>query len=238
MAPFPLKARRMERPIKLVIDGPPSPRQRGWEMQGTRACLVIEEFVLLPREQVYFTPKISQISAQSCSYQPLAPPSSNTNYSSLIFRTRVEFLSRYDQKASTLFLIFIFFFSFSRIVRGNATTFFVNQDVTNEERLRETNTDAERKDKRRALLPTVSAVVSRLVKCNVRAVISMLVPKKAFIVLTSRALWNRVIGFRYRLSFSFYYSIILLIVKKNWNVRYAFFTLKIKFQRNIERYYK
>lgn len=106
------------------------------------------------------------------------------------FRTRVEFLSRYDQKASTLFLIFICIFSslFLESFEATQQTFFVNQDVTNEER--ETNTDAERKDKRRALLPTVSAVVSRLVKCNVRAVISMLVPKKAFIVLTSRALWK------------------------------------------------
>lgn len=71
---------------------------------------------------------------------------------------------------------------------------------------RETNFEyAERKDKRIARLPTVPAVVSRLVKCNVRAVISMLVPKKAFIVLTRR---GRVISFTYRLSFSFYVYVI------------------------------
>lgn len=190
------------------------------------SCLV--EFVLLPREQVYFTPKISQISAQSCSFHPLAPPTP-TILPLFFSNTQREFLSRYDQKASTLFLIFICIFSslFLESFEATQQTFFVNQDVTNEER--ETNTDAERKDKRRALLPTVSAVVSRLVKCNVRAVISMLVPKKAFIVLTSRALWK---CYRFQISFVVFFLLFHYIVnskKKKPEREISFFTLKIKF---------
>lgn len=171
---------RMERPIKLVIDGSPSHQRRA---QTHRIGNVGHTRV--SRDRGICSSSFAEFTSHRKSHNfrisirveaaPPSPPSSLPRiiqhhhlYSSLISRRIfVQIRSEICWDRNLRFRFYIFFSSARSIF-----FFFQFQIKTWQMRnlVRETNTDAERKDKRIAWLPTVPAVVSRLVKCNVRAV--------------------------------------------------------------------
>lgn len=208
---------RMERPIKLVIDGSPSHQRRAQthrigNVGHTRVsrdrgiCSSSFAEFTSHRKSHYFRVSIRVEAA------PPSPPSSLPSriiqhhhlYSSLISRRIfVQIRSEICWDRNLRFRFYIFFFSTRSIF------FFlsVNQDVTNDElRSRDEYRRGEKRQENRVTTDCASSCKPTGQMQCARCVISMLVPKKAFIVLIRR---GRVINFRYRLPFSFYVYVVV-----------------------------
>lgn len=193
----------------------PAPRPNAQDRKcGAHARVSWSRNLFLLLRRVYFAPKISLLPRihprRSCSsLASVIPAVEDHPTPSLVFFP--YFSSNFcsdtigDLLRSESSIPFLHFFFL-----GSIDFFFLsvsNQDVTNEElSSRDEYRRGEKRQENRVTTDCASSCKPTGQMQCARCVISMLVPKKAFIVLIRR---GRVINFRYRLPFSFYVYVVV-----------------------------